>query len=335
MRFIRKDVSDDECKQLLCNAAAENKLPFDISQQSMVKRFCEGGQSLPLNVDNRYVVRFPREGGEQTWLEMQRESLICSVLRLHSFNLPVSDVKTAEYKEISFAYHQAINGKTMDILPRENNIAYNSLSVEQKNLLATDLALFLVKLHQILPEETVHIPKAKTIDYLYDCNAPENSMVLAKFGIDYDRFKTSVNDKDKVFCHNDLHGRNMAFDEEKEQVLMGIFDFGMAGFNQRSADFVKLCTIDRNLARLTVQKYNELSPQKVNMKEVDYQFLNWTAQNLRYADRQPKENREKFVQIAKFHLTAFRLDTLKEKIERPHKRDIALPQQHNLRSQER
>ena len=140
---------------------------------------------------------------------------------------------------------------------------------------------------------------------------------MQQFGINMDSFETGEKNEDLVCCHNDCHGGNMAFNAEKEHVLQGVFDFGMCGINNRSSDFVKLYQIDRELARLTINEYNKLSPQKVNVKNVDKQYLAWLAENLMIPEKNPQlwneQSRKKLQMAIEKKLIKFKKDLNREK----------------------
>ena len=132
---------------------------------------------------------------------------------------------------------------------------------------------------------------------------------MLKYGINLSDYIPQ--NEDVVCCHNDLHGRNIAIDESKEHVLQGVFDFGVCGCNKRSADFVKLYTIDRELGRKTIEEYNKLSSNKVNIKNVDGQFLAWCAINLQMAEKLLEPNRGKIIESMEKYITHFKNDEYK------------------------
>ena len=320
MKYIPNDFTDEQCKEILISITKNEELPFEVDEKSKVERFCEGGQSIPLNVNDEFVVRFPKENdgnGQITFEEMKRESKICELISKHNFATNVSNVQLVENEEYPFAFHKAVNGKTIESFSRDNNVQYKNLSAEQKDLFAKDLAVFLKEMHSIPLEEARKIPP-RNITEKTQTEFKTKKRHLQKYGILLDEYKIEPK-IDEVLCHNDLHGRNLAIDETKVNILSGVFDFGMADIGDRSSDFVKLCTIDRNLARKTVDEYNKLSEQKVDMKEVDYKFLSWNAESLEMASKQPKLAANSFEKVTSAYLSNFRKDILAEKFEKNNK----------------
>ncbi len=307
--FIDNSFLDEQAKEWLINLSQNNPdFPIRVDKDTLVKRFCEGGQSLPLNINNEYVVRLPKS--QATFDEMKRESLITHTCAKYVHNTNISNVDIYENSDYPFAVHKSINGKTMDKEERENNVHYSQLSQKQKQLLAADLASFLYEMHQIPIAENKAIEN-NYIDYLQSDNFLKNKMTLLKYGINLQNYMP-VKDEDMVCCHNDLHGRNIAIDETKDHVLQGVFDFGMCGVNKRSADFVKLYSIDRELGRKTIDEYNKLSPQKVDIKNVDAQFLSWCAVNIQMAEKLPEQDKNKIMSSMERRLGYFKEDVEKQ-----------------------
>lgn len=311
-----------EAVEKLKNLNSKGKLPFHFDDKKL-KIIREGGQTIPLKAGEK-IIRISKNRGLQSWEDMKRESEISNILREQNLTTLTSDVKIFSSEDISFAYHEIVPG---DILEgKKGEEIYSSLTEKQKNFFAKDLAIFFAELHEI-PLDTLrnlspYAGKKITYDYErssdFDYNA--NKKTLDKFGIDLDNFRTSVTE-DKVFCHNDLHGGNLAVDPSREHILNGVFDFGNADINNRSADFIKLCAMDRNLARKTVNEYNKLTNANVSMKEIDYQYLNWMAESIKEFEKISLNGEQKAAVEHKFKrdLGMFRSDVLKEKISHENK----------------
>ena len=297
----------------------EKKLPFSWEKDAF-KPLRENGQNLPLIAGDK-ILRIPKSGKtSKTWDDLERESQITTALQKQNLQTKISDVKLFEAENICFAYHDIIPG---DILEgKKGEALLDSLSDTQKNFLAHDLAVFFSEIHNIPLSEVKHIRPydGRRISYDYekmpDFDYATNKKLLNRFGIDLDNFRTPIS-QDKVFCHNDLHGGNLAVDASKEHILNGVFDFGNADINDRSADFVKLCAMNRRLARQTVSEYNKISNKTVNMKEVDYQYLNWMAQSIGALEKMeltPEQKQAVFNKVQRdFNL--FKADVIKEKTE--------------------
>lgn len=290
--LINKETSDEQAKDILIKMSDENLLPFRMTQKSIVKRFTNGNQSLPLAVypdgkqDNEFVVRMPRSQGAAE--EMKQDSLFSQFLNKHIKQTRIPQVLYIEANgNIPIAVHRSIQGKTMNFAGQNDTLHYTDLSPKQKQLLAKDLAVFFMELHKIPIDEQSPIGSS-SLKYYHPEHADRYKTLMADLGINMDNFKTDTKD-DLVCCHNDCHGGNMAFDINKEHVLQGVFDFGMCGVNNRSSDFVKLYQIDRELARLTINEYNKISSKPVNIKDVDRQYLAWQAENLMLPDKAPEQ----------------------------------------------
>ena len=70
--------------------------------------------------------------------------------------------------------------------------------------------------------------------------------------------QNSCSTKNIVLLHNDLHGENLAFDVNIEQVT-GVFDFSDAAIGDYSIEFGKLFSIHQDLAIRTSEAYANLN----------------------------------------------------------------------------
>lgn len=319
--FINENFSDAEAKIFLKKVSSEENLPFCVTDNTKVQRFCDGGQSLPLNIGDEIVVKMPKS--EETFADMKFEGIATEICSRYVHGTNISTVMVYERDDYSFVTDKLIKGKTMDMGERGNNVHYSQLSEKQKDLLAADLASFLYEMHRIPIDEKGIIPdrynnpdKHKNIRYFDEAQVNENKLTLLGYGINLDRYPQQ--EEDLVCSHMDLHGRNIAIDETKDHVLQGVFDFGLCGFNKRSADFVKLYTIDRELGRKTIDAYNKISPQKVDVRNVEGQFLAWCAGNIRKAKELLKnekyaEDGKKIMNVAGMYLANFKSFENKQK----------------------
>lgn len=288
---INRNTTDEEAKTLLIEISKKGKLPFNVNEDSIVRRFTNGSQSLPLAVypdgseNNEFVVRMPRSEGATE--EMKQDSIFSEYLNSRITKTQIPKVLFIENDgSVPIAVHRSIQGKTMDFAGQDDTLHYADLSEIQKRFLAQDLAVFFYELHQIPIDNQTIIPQS-SVKYYSKEKSGRYRELMKRFGINMDDFNT-VEEEDSVCCHNDCHGGNMAFNEKKEHVLQGVFDFGMCGINNRSSDFVKLYQIDRELARLTINEYNRISPKKVNIKDTDRQYLAWQAENLMLPEKAPE-----------------------------------------------
>lgn len=313
--IIDKNITDEEVKFILTGLSNKHSLPFVMTKNSVVKRFADGNQSLPLavypdgNDNNEFVVRVPRS--QEAIKEMKQDSILSQYLNSHIAKTNIPQVSFIENKEgVFIAIHRSIKGRTMDCIGRADTIHYVNLSEKQKNLLAQDLAVFFNELHQVPIDKNSSLSRS-CVKYYDEKSFDMYKEKMKSFGINMENFKTE-NREDLVCCHNDCHGGNMAFDDKKDHVLQGVFDFGMCGINTRSSDFVKLYQINRELARHTITEYNKISPKKVNIKDVDKQYLAWQVQNLMIAEKLDDKNRQILFTKIKMNLLNFKKDLKKE-----------------------
>ena len=68
----------------------------------------------------------------------------------------------------------------------------------------------------------------------------------------------SVDSRNYVLLHNDLHPGNIAYDSLNERVN-GVFDFTNAALGDLAIDFTSLFSIDVDLVQRVVRAYSQLS----------------------------------------------------------------------------
>ncbi|MDD4556201.1 MAG: aminoglycoside phosphotransferase family protein [Alphaproteobacteria bacterium] len=271
--FINKEQAKD--KSYILKVLESTKLPFVASDISNFEILTGGSKSVAVWIE-KYIIRFPTNNDV---LENQkREALISKLLHEHlpnKYRSKITDVKFAN----NFAYHKMLRGKVFD--------KKVSLSEHQKDSLANDVAHFLNALHQIPKSKLTQIDKIttpKTDNWNYTNNAEWNyetaKVLLQGNNINLDRFKTNFSDEDKVICHNDLSGSNILLDDTQDNPLQAIIDFGNVAIMPRANEFVPFYKISRNFAHKIMNYYNQISPNKVNQKEVDYMALSFIGQLL-------------------------------------------------------
>ena len=241
-------------------------------------RLIGGSKSFAYQV-NDYVVRFPKD--EIVWQSQQQEAKISELLQT---NLPdkwknkVTNVVCCSTQEYPFAYHKMIKGKICDNIrgKTDYSVCYANLSEHQKKLLAQDIAEFLVVLHSIPTDITNPMAENWNFTGKADFDYELCKSVLLKYSnnkINLDDFKSDIANNDIVFAHNDMSGSNIVLDEQKENVLQGVLDFGNAGIMPRINEFFPYYKIERQLARYIISAYNEISDTKINQTQVDYIVL--------------------------------------------------------------
>ena len=241
-------------------------------------RLVGGSKSFAYQV-NDFVVRFPKV--EIIWQSQQLEVKISELLQAKlpdKWKNKVTNVVCCSTSEYPFAYHKIIKGKICDNIRGETsyNTCYDNLSESQKKLLAQDIAEFLVSLHSIPTEITNPMAENWNFTSKPDFDYELCKSVLLKYSdnkINIDDFKCNIANDDLVFAHNDMSGSNIVLDEQQDNVLQGILDFGNAGIMPRINDFFPYYKINRHLARHIISAYNEISSIKINQSSADYTVL--------------------------------------------------------------
>ena len=241
-------------------------------------RLVGGSKSFAYQI-NDYVVRFPK--AEIIWQSQQQEAQISELLQK---NLPdkwknkVTSVVCCSTSEYPFAYHKIIKGKICDNIRGETsyNTCYDNLSESQKKLLAKDIAEFLVALHSI-PTNIIN-PMAENWNFTNKADFDNElcKSMLLKYSnnkINLDDFKNDIANDDIVFAHNDMSGSNLILDEQQDNVLQGILDFGNAGNMPRINEFFPYYKINRQLSRDIIAVYNQISNTKISQQMADYIVL--------------------------------------------------------------
>ncbi len=231
-----------------------------------------GSRSVALLVDG-YVVRFPKT--KEALESQEREALILE--KVYGFMPSFVLSKTAQSKMCGEkSYQKAINGRIL------TTTDYQKMSQTQKEELAKEVALFFAAIHEMplsLFEEVESSCKPYADDWNFTKKESWNYLkakdCLLLRGINLDDYKTSFDDDDLVFCHNDLSGSNLLIDDN--DAFKAIIDWGNAATMPRTNEFVPLYKISREFANLVIKYYNNYSNKKINIKEVDYKALSFIA----------------------------------------------------------
>ena len=247
-----------------------------VEANSSVNLLTATGQFYVMDIDDKYIARFPKEeihgdGESQSLNELKAESKITKSISPYIKKTKISNISVVN-AQYPFAVHQKIKGHKL------TKSDFNNLSDEQKDFYAKDLADFLAELHRV-PLDKVDLPDRKDLNF---DGSPEVQNTLGRYGLS---LYTDVNlTEDSVCCHNDLHAGNVGVDLNKQHILQGIFDFGMCGIANRSSDFYKIFDFDKNLCSKVIEQYNKISPQAVNLHDVENKYLSWCATNIQMAE---------------------------------------------------
>lgn len=267
---------------------------------------------------NGYRIRFPKK--ESSVQDYEKEAYISRYITERAPDLAIPIVEVKEKNGQKFSVHQEIEGKTLiGRLPEDkDNIHFESLSNPERKKLATDIGVFLAKLHNVsLQDADSEIVKSKQMGIQAEDNPnfmEKNKTLYGDLGIEYKSVKT--NQEDLVLSHNDFHGGNFILDEENN--FKGAIDLGEAGINYRYKDFMSLySSYGRGFIRDVVSSYNENSTTSISMEELDFHYLNKVADFAHYAAR--PEYAEKSPQLQKMFdkcISDYKSDKSQENVEK-------------------
>ena len=279
MQYLTQENADDLnfIKQIL------HKIVF-LNIQNIVS-LQSGSRSVAYYVDD-YIVRFPK--AEIIWQTMKREKNIIDMVYPHlvsAFANKIHKIDLIE-SEYPFSISKRFSGKICDGRPEsEYAVLYQNLTPIQQEKLACDLALFFHKLHQI-DYKKLNIPKPTEAIDNWDVTT-ENNFDIGEVQKTLSRYKININDYMvkspnivTALCHNDLSGSNILLNTEKDDVLVGIIDFGNTIIMPKYQDFFPLYKIHRKLAIDTLKEYNKLTSSPIEQKQIDYLALLYTGWGL-------------------------------------------------------
>ncbi len=256
---------------------SQAEIPLSIvNENSSMELLTATGQFYVIDVNDEYIVRFPKEaslkdGKSQSLEDLKAESEITKSISPYINKTKISTISVVD-SQFPFAVHKKIKGNKL------TQKDFSKLTDEQRSLYAKDLAVFLAELHAV-PLDKVILPDRK--EFNFD-NTTEIQQTLGKYDI-YLHQNTNQT-QDLVCCHNDMHAGNVGVDLSKQHILQGVFDFGMCGVAKRSSDFYKIFGFDKNLCNEVIEQYNKISPQKVDIHNVENQYLSWCAMNIKMAE---------------------------------------------------
>lgn len=279
MQYLTQENAGDLnfIKQILCKnnlAKIDNIIPLK-----------SGSRSVAYYVDE-YIVRFPK--AEIVWQTMKREKSIIDMIYPHltpTFADKIHKIDLIE-NEYPFSVSERFIGKICDGRPEsEYAVLYQNLTPIQQEKLACDLALFFHKLHQI-DYKKLNIPEPTEAIDNWDVTT-ENNFDIGEVQKTLSHYKININDYMvkspnivTALCHNDLSGSNILLNTEKDDVLVGIIDFGNTIIMPKYQDFFPLYKIHRKLAIDTLKEYNKLTSSPIEQKQIDYLALLYTGWGL-------------------------------------------------------
>ena len=224
----------------------------------------EGWDSMAVDVDDWFIFKFPRieEAGEA----LRREAAMLAVVR-PQLTLPVPNLAFYETPQ-PFSKHPKLKGDHLV------TAQYERLSSNAKQQLAEDVAHFYAQLHAMdsallqaagaLPLKPWPAPKviaAGVQPHLPQALQQKAHQTLAQwvqltddpYGITYGFF--------------DCHGWNMAFDHGTQR-LVGMYDFGDAGFGALHQEFIYTSLVSADLTSRVVGTYERITGRKLERERI-------------------------------------------------------------------
>lgn len=210
-----------------------------------------GWANLVADVNNEWIFRFPRLN--EHLVALQREQKLLEYLR----NIIFLEIPHYQYFGVHTAFvgYPKIKGGVL------SERIYLNLPIEIRQEVAESLALFFTELHHAVKLEDAlqwgyreyHLPlQWIERDFLGTLSSIEIEEMV-KEALNY-AMQHPFKNTNPVLLHNDLHGENLAFDVNSQEVV-GVFDFSDAAIGDYSVDFGKLFTIHQDLAFRTSEIY--------------------------------------------------------------------------------
>jgi aminoglycoside phosphotransferase (APT) family kinase protein len=226
-----------------------------------LKLVSTGGDNLIADVNGEWIFRFPKK--EVLIAALERENRLLNRIR------PKITLPTPLYEYIGrntmFVGYRKIQGVEL------NEALYTSLTLEERQNIAEDLAHFLNELHHcITPEEALkmgcdfYTSPMNTINETKIHTLPPaiKNMVLEALSF---AKKNPIKPHNIVLKHNDLHGDNFCLDLNTHKIN-GVFDFTDAAIGDYSGEFAKLFNVHPGLVYRTAFAYIKLNGKENPIK---------------------------------------------------------------------
>jgi hypothetical protein len=222
-----------------------------------------GFDSVALDVDGRFVFKFPRhQEAEQALL---REAALLGAIR-GRLTMPLPDLILVAGNPL-FSRHHKIPGAYL--LSGD----YDRLDETARTRLASDLALFYAEMHA-LDLEAMRLAGARPVKPWLPADAiraaAENlSADLRTFAGDVLAAAAALppDPHGEVFGMFDTHGWNMAFDHAAGR-LNGLYDFADSGFGPLHQDFVYPAWISADLMVRIIDAYETRTGRAIDRRRV-------------------------------------------------------------------
>ncbi len=224
-------------------------------QGAAFRILAEGWHSTALEVDGRWVFKFPKSWAAETAL--LKEAAVLAAIRSR-ISMPVPEMRLHREPRI-FSCHEKLHGEPL--LAND----YQRLPESARQHLGEALGRFYAELHG-LDASFMEAAGAGSIDawqspaQIRARAFPKLDGRLRKFGeavvSAFERLSPDLHGTTYGFF--DGHGWNMAFDHDR-RTLNGIYDFADSGFGPLHQDFIYSNFISSDLTERTVSAYEDLT----------------------------------------------------------------------------
>ncbi len=217
-------------------------------------------------------------------------------------------ISVSESDDKQIIKEQRIKGKSFDT----EGLLYSKLSEEEKNIIAKQLALFLVAMHssgeKLAPKKSIksmfdetRLKNAQDIISVYNDDMPS---ALKKSIQNVEKYLDSsdISDEVHVLTHRDLRSSNLMYDSETKQ--LAVLDFELSGKDNVYRDFVAYASASSmpwDFTKRVIYEYNAnpnkkyqitINPEKVQNMLV-YAIAHEFARCVRPNEEQKIDDEEK------------------------------------------
>lgn len=265
--LLLKQNIDEEKKKAIMNGhqniisfLQNNIIDFPINTIT----FQEGDEHIVAEVNSNWIFRFAKTESVQ-----QRMTIEVELLTYLNTKIDVCSIPYVMYyfpQAHCFGYKKIIG----DTLSKE---LYQSLSDNQQNKLANDIAQFLYEFHTSIPIET-----AKNIGLIFadwplspedfkknNLNIKDNERLNTLFETIVKEYRYILETMPHRIVHNDIHEKNILIDSSTKK-LSGIIDFTSASIGVIYHEFRYLHLIDQSLLIAVIQAYSEKSQSQLSLR---------------------------------------------------------------------
>lgn len=178
-------------------------------------------------------------------------------------------ISASESEDKQIIIEQRIKGKSFDI----EGVFYNKLSEEEKNIIAKQLAVFLVAMHSSgeisAPEKSIKSmfdkSKLKNAQDIIDVYKDDMPVALKKLIQSVEKYlnTSDISDEVHVLTHHDLRASNLMYDKDTKQ--LAVLDFELAGKDNVYRDFVAYASASSmpwDFTKRVINEYNAISNKK-------------------------------------------------------------------------